>query len=116
MTVENPFEDIKREYVNRYSETGGLLLADSYDTFVDRMLTAIMVALNGYDDQGHRILDDAMAAALREGRTEEEWSRQKANLMLTIFFLALDECPYLKHEFATHLYNELRKENPHEQG
>ena len=37
------------------------------------------------------------------------------NKMLVVFFLALDECPYLKHEFATHLYNELRKENPNEQ-
>lgn len=108
--MDNAFEDVKREYVNRYSETGGILLADSYDEFVAKMLTAIMTAINEDPDM-LRILDKEMATAIETGMTPEEWSKEKQNLLIALFFMSIDECSYLKHEFAHHLYNELRKEN-----
>ena len=108
--MDNPFEDIKREYVNRYSETGGILLADNYDQFVDKMLRAIMTALNE-DYYIRQLIDREMVVAIADGKSPAEWSDTKARLLKTIFFLVLDECPQLKHEFAVHLYNELRKEN-----
>ena len=109
--MDNAFEDVKREYVNRYSETHGILLADNYDEFVTKMLTAIMNAIN-QDPDMLRMLDKEMVAAIRAGKTPAEWNKEKQNLLITLFFLALDECSYLKHEFAHHLYHELRKENP----
>ena len=106
--MDNAFEDVKREYVNRYSETHGILLADSYDEFVAKILTAIMTALNE-DYEIRKILDREMQRAIEDGKTPAEWSEEKQKILITLFFLSLDECSYLKHEFAHHLYNELRK-------
>lgn len=108
--MDNPFEAIKREYVNRYSETHGILFAENYDQFVDKMLRSIMTALNE-DYYIRQLIDKEMVAAIADGKSPAEWSDMKARLLKIIFFLVLDECPELKHEFAVHLYNELRKEN-----
>ena len=112
--MSNAFEDVKLWYVNHFRETHGICLADNYDEFVTKMLTAIMNALNE-DYEIRRILDREMQSAISAGKTPAEWNQKKVNLLITMFFLALDECSYLKHEFAHHLYNELRKENPYEQ-
>ena len=105
--MDNPFEDIKREYVNRYSETHGILLANDYDSFVQKILSAIMTALNE-DYEILRNLDREMRLAIEKGKTPDEWLKQKADILVTLFFLTLDECPQLKHEFSHHLYNALR--------
>ena len=108
--MDNLFEDAKREYMNRYSDRHGLVFADDYESFVSRLLTCIMNALNGFDDQGHRILDDDIVQSLRQGLSPEEWQQKKAELLKVLFFLVLDRFPFLKHEFAMHLYNELRRD------
>lgn len=109
----NCFEDIKKEYVNRYRETKGIILARDYESFVNKMLTAIQTALNE-DYEIRKILDREMTSAIKAGKTPAEWNQTKVNIMLTMFFLALEECPCLKHEFCHHLYNELKKENTHD--
>ncbi len=105
----DPFEDVRREYVNRYRETHGILLANDYDSFVNKMLDAIQITMNE-SDVGQEIIDEALGVALARNLTPEQWSLQKANLMIVLFCMALDACPFLKHEMAHHLYNELRKE------
>lgn len=107
----NAFEDIKREYVNRYSETGGVILAQDYESFVHKMLSALQTALN---DSG--ICDDLLGESFKRNpdMTPDEWSQIKQQFMVFMFHQALTECPQLKHEMAVHLYNELRKENTHD--
>lgn len=111
--MSDPFEDIKREYTNRYHETSGVLLASSYDEFVDKILSACMTMLND-TAEGQELMDPLLADAIRNQLSPEAWSEKKANLLKVLFFLVVDSCSYLKHEMAHHLYNELRKENTHE--
>ena len=96
------FEDVKRELVN------GNQLARSYDEFITTVLKAIQVALNS--DAGQEFLHPAVNHAIETNMSPEEWSHCKANIMIALFYLVLDECPQLKHEMARHLYHELRKE------
>lgn len=99
----NPFEDVKRELVN------GHRFASNYNEFVTKMLSAIMEALNT-TDEGQEIMDDALGKAIRSGMSPEAWQKQKANILIVLFFLALSECSMLCHEYCNHLYKELRKE------
>ena len=107
--MDNPFEDVKREYVNRISETSGKVFARDYDEFVSKLLACIQEALNT-TDAGPMILDAALGRAILEGWSPERWQKCKVDTMKMIFFLVLDECPQMKHEFALHLYDSLRKE------
>ena len=99
----DPFEDVKRELVN------GRRFASNYDEFVEKMLFAIMKALNT-TDEGQEIMDDALGKALRSGMSPEDWQKQKANILIVLFFLSMEDCSMLRHEFCHHLYKELRKE------
>ena len=90
--MENIFEDIKREYVNRYSETGVILLARNYEEFVLKMVACIRISL---DDVKYLL--------------PELTDEQRTEYIKILFFVVLDECPQLKHELAVHMYNELRK-------
>lgn len=112
--MDNAFEDVKREYVNRLSETHGICLARNYDEFVEKVMVAAITALNE-TPEGRSLMDDAVRLALAKGLTPEQWRDQKIAIIRMLFFVALDSCSYLKHEFAHHLYNELRKENHNEQ-
>ena len=105
--MTDAFEDIKREYVNRFSDTETPFAPD-YDTFVSRMLGCIQEALNT-TDIGQWIIDKTLCQAISEEWTAEQWQQYKAGVMKMVFFLALEECPQMKHEFAVHLYNELRR-------
>lgn len=107
--MQNYFEDVKREYVNHISETGGKVFARNYDEFVSKLLACIQEALNT-TDAGPMILDEALGRAISEGWSAERWQQCKVDTLKMIFFLVLDECPQMKHEFALHLYDSLRKE------
>ena len=107
----DPFEDIKREYVNRYSETGGVLLADNYDSFVAKVLSAIQLSLNDPYSEGWMMMRDLARSAQDRGLSPEQWQQQKVDILKILFFSIISECPQLKHEMAVHLYNELRR-NP----
>ena len=100
----DPFEDVKQELVN------GHRFAANYDEFVTKMLSSIMEALNT-TDEGQEIMDDALGKALRSGISPEAWHKQKADILIVIFFIALSECSMLRHEYCHHLYKELRGEN-----
>ena len=106
--MDNLFEDIKREYVNRFSETNGILLAQDYDSFVAKMIDAICESIVT-TPEGHDIMNEACRIAHEHGLSLEQWQQQKISLIRTLFFMTLSECPQLKHEFSLHLYNELRK-------
>lgn len=107
--MENIFEDVKREYVNHYRETKGIMLAKDYDSFIDKMTKIMAVAIHEtYFDDGTKLTD--VLATMAEQYTPEAWKEQKARLLVLLFFNALDECPYLMHEMAVHLYNKLRAE------
>lgn len=108
--MDNVFEDIKREYVNHYRESGGMLLADSYDSFVSKVLSAIQLSLNDPYSEGWMFVRDLARSAQERGLSPEQWQQQKVDLMKILFFRIIDECPQLKHEMALHLYHELRKE------
>lgn len=112
--IDNPFEELNREYVNHYSETKGIMFADSYDSFVNKLLTVIQYTLNapGY---GRELTEEAYASALRRGLTDEQWQQEKVQTMRILFFAILDACPLMKHEMAVHLYNELRKDDTHDE-
>lgn len=105
------FEDIKCFYVNHYSERDGKVLAKDLDDFTDKVTTAIMDALNG-TDVGRDLVDSLHADVLKKNPdlTQEEWSDIKARFMVFLFHLIMSECPVLKHEFAIHTYDALRKE------
>ena len=105
---ENPFEDVKREYVNHYSETGGKVFARDYHEFVTKLMTCIQEAMNT-TEAGPMILDEVLCRSILEGWSDERWQKCKVDTLKMLFFLVLDECPWLKHEFAMHLYDELRK-------
>lgn len=102
----NCFEDIKREYVNRYSETGGILLGNSFDDFVSKVLSAEQIALNESE-----ICDELLAESFKRNpnMTPEEWSSIKQQFMVFIFYMIMSECPQLKNEMARHLYKKIRR-------
>lgn len=104
---ENPFEDLKRELVNGYSDRR--TFASSYDEFVSRLLYCIQTTLNG-TYIGRSCMEDALQKSIDEQWTAEKWQSFKVNTLRIFFFLVLDNCPLLKHEFSEHLYNELRKQ------
>ena len=101
--MTNCFEDVKRELVN------GRQLAHNYDEFILKMTTAIQTALNS--DEGQDFIQPAVDQMICSDMSQEAWNRTKANIMVMLFCMALDECPMLKHEMTRHLYHELRKEN-----
>lgn len=101
--MTNCFEYVKRELVN------GHQFAQNFDEFILKMTTAIQTALNS--DEGQDFIQPAVDQMIRSGMTPEVWHQTKANIMVMLFCMALDECPMLKHEMARHLYHELRKEN-----
>lgn len=109
--MDSCFEDIKRIYINRFRETHGKVLASSLDEFTGKVTSAIMKALNT-TDFGQSMVDDLLGESLRKNpdMTPEEWSDIKARLMVFLFHLIMAECPPLKHEFAMHTYDALRKE------
>lgn len=107
--MENAFEDIKREYVNSFRESKGILFAHDYDEFVSKLLFCIQTALNT-TDIGQRVIDEMLGSAWRNNISKEEWQQRKVNLMKLLFIVVLDECKPMKHEFAHHLYTSLRKE------
>ena len=108
--MSSSFEDIKRIYVSNFSEARGIMLAEDYASFVDKVLTVIMETLNT-TCEGRDLTDRALGIALRNNATPEEWQKTKVNIMTFLFWLTIQECPQLKHEMALHLYKELRKEN-----
>ena len=103
------FEDIKQLYVNNFSETHGVMLAKDYTEFVDKVLSAIMTAMNT-TPEGKEFTELAKGLSLRNNDTPEEWQKTKVNILTFLFWLTMDLCPAMKHEMATHLYNELRKQ------
>ena len=105
------FDDIKQIYVNNFRETRGIMLAEDYASFVDKVLTVITDTLNT-TSEGRDLTDQALGIALRNNATPEEWQKTKVNILTFLFWLTMNECPQLKHEMALHLYRELRKENP----
>lgn len=103
------YEDIKREYFNRYSEKNGKVFSDDYDGFVQTVLKAIQKTMNE-SHEGQTFMDEQLAMAISQGMTPEQWQAKRVEIMKVLFFLTLEEFPVLKHEFALHLYDELRKE------
>lgn len=93
------FEDVKRELIN------GKKFANNYDEFVNRMLTCIQTGLNETS-----VPDELLNIALRKGMTPEQFQHEKVNVMVMCFWICLDSCQPLRHEFAMHLYNELRRD------
>lgn len=82
--------------------------ADSFDNFVTKLLTVIQASLNA--PEGQELVAPLLTDAIRSGLSPEAWNKRKTDIMKLMFFLTLEEHPQLKHEFATHLYNDLRKE------
>ena len=107
--MDRAFEDARREYVNHISDRRGRVFASCYGEFVDRLLTVIQSALNTPD--GQALIDPLYAEAIRTHMSAEDWQLKKAEVMKLFFFILLEECPFLKHEMALHLYDELRKES-----
>lgn len=109
--MDNAFEDIKRIYTNRYRECKGKVLAKDLNDFSNKISGAIMNALNK-TDFGQSLVDDLLGESLRKNPnlTPGEWSVIKARLMIFLFHLIMEECPVLKHEYALHTYDALRKE------
>ena len=103
------FDDITQIYVNNFRETRGIMLAEDYASFVDKILTVITDTLNT-TREGRDLTDQAMGIALRNDATPEEWQKTKVNILTFLFWLTINECPQLKHEMALHHYHELRKE------
>lgn len=93
------FEDVKMALVN------GQKFAKNYDEFIQKALTAIQNGLNETT-----VPDELLGMSLRKGLSPEEYQREKVNLMVVCFWICLDSCQPLRHEFAQHLYNELRKD------
>ena len=106
------FEDIKQIYVNRYRECKGKVLAKDLGEFTAKIIDVIADALNT-TTVGQQLVDDLREAELKKnpGMTEEDWSNAKARLMTFLFHLIMTECPLMKHEYALHTYEALRKEN-----
>ena len=107
--MENVFEDLKREYFNHFSNRRDSVFADSYDQFVDRLLTVIRTTLIT-TPEGHDLIDDARTYAEQNAWTQEQWAEFKPQLLVFLFHQILTTCPFLKSELARHLYDELRKE------
>ena len=98
-------EDLNRELVNHFPNA----IADNYDDFCTRILDAVRETLNS--PVGQDLIEPLRQEAIRTHMSPEDWQKQKVNIMLVLFFLTMDEFPMLKHEFAHHLYHELRKES-----
>ena len=98
----NFFEAISSELAN------GHPFADNYEDFVNTMISAIQTALKS--PAGQDLVAQMIVGAIESGMSPEEWNQRKADLVKVMFCLTLEECPQLKKEMATHLYNELRKE------
>ena len=105
------FEDVKRIYINRYSQCKGKVLASNLDEFTSKVTTVIMDTLNG-TDIGRDLVSDLREELLKKNPNmlPEEWSDAKARLMTFLFYLIMEECPVMKHELAIHTYDALRKE------
>lgn len=98
----NSFENVSSELKN------GRQFAASFDDFVTKILTAIQTTMNS--PAGQELVAPLLTDAIRSGMPVETWNKRKTDIMKTMFFLTLEECPQLKKEMARHLYNELRKE------
>lgn len=98
-------EDLKREMVNRFPNG----IADNYDDFCSRILDAVRETLNS--PVGQDLIEPLRQEAIRTNMSPEAWQQKKVDIMVTLFFLAVDSLPMLKHEMAHHLYHELRKES-----
>jgi hypothetical protein len=98
-------EDLKREMVNRFPNG----IADNYDDFCSRILDAVRETLNS--PVGQDLIEPLRQDAIRTHMFPEAWQQKKVDIMVTMFFLAVDNLPMLKHELANHLYHELRKES-----
>ena len=107
------FEDIKRDYTNRFHESKGKILASDLDEFTNKVTSVIMDVLNN-TVFGRDLVSDLREDNLQKNpnMTQEEWSDIKAKLIVFLFYLIMENCPQMKHEFALHTYDALRKENP----
>ena len=108
------FEDVKREYMNHYSDRQGRVLANDLSQFLAKMTTVIISALVD-TPEGRELMDDAIGYAADNAWTQEQWADFKPKLIVFLFHLLLMECPVLKHELALHLYDELRKDDTHDE-
>lgn len=97
----NSFENVSSELEN------GRQFATSFDDFVTKILTAIQTTMNS--QAGQELVAPLLTGAIRSGMPVEAWNKRKTDIMKTMFFLTLEECPQLNQEFATHLYTDLRK-------
>ena len=109
--MNNAFEDIKRIYTNRYRECKGKVLAKDLNEFTNKVVNVISDALNA-TVIGQQLVDDLREAELKKNpdMDEGDWCNAKARLLTFLFHLVLTECPVLKHEYALHTYDALRKE------
>lgn len=103
------FEDLNRELINRFRENRGRTFANSFEEFVSKIVHAIETALA--EEPGQETIRSAVFIAMQNGKTPAEWKQEYINFLELMFFDTLDNCPQLKHEFARHTYDLLRREN-----
>lgn len=108
--MENPFDDLTIELINHFSDTHGRTFAHSFDEFITKVVHCINQAL-AETSEGQELIRSSILRSVSAGKTPEEWKKEYINILAVFFFMILDAVPMLKHEFARHCYDLLRKEN-----
>ena len=84
-----------------------MMIANSFDDFVNKASDAIRTALN--TEMGQEYSKQLLAAALKANpnMTQEEWHQIKCGFMTRLFVMFVQETPEAMQELGTHVYNEL---------
>ncbi len=84
-----------------------MMIANSFDEFVNKTSDAIRTVLN--TEVGQEYSKQLLAAALKDNpnMTQEEWHQIKSEFMTRLFLMFVQETPEAMQELATHTYNEL---------
>ena len=86
------------------------MIAKNFDEFVDKMTSAIQMALN--TPTGQELIQDLLQLKLKENprMSQKEWSKTKAQFMVYVFHWFTKNEPGVMQELAGHVWEALRNE------
>lgn len=84
-------------------------IANNFDEFVNKVLTASTNTLNS--ENGQQLVEALLKQSLANNPnlTDEEWAKIKQDFLAYMFFTFIKENPELFKEFGEHTYNALRE-------
>ena len=87
------------------------MIAKDFDGFVEKVSSALRVALN--TPFGQEMTQKLLNMKLEQNpnMTREEWQKTKSEFMTFLFCQFVQDCPGAMQELAGHVWEELRKDD-----